>query len=47
MEFCDEISGSKNHCENSLSFSLLKSDSVNWCLFRKHLETKQLDQKSP
>ena len=46
MIFCDEISGSKNHCENSLSFSLLKSTSVNWFLVRKHLGTKQFDQKS-
>ena len=29
--FCDEIIGSKNHRENSLIFSLLKSESVNWC----------------
>ena len=34
--FYDEIIGSKNHRENSLSFSLLKSESVNWCLVRKH-----------
>ena len=33
--FCDEIIGSKNRRENSLSFSLLKSESVNWCLVRK------------
>ena len=26
--FCDEIIGSKNHRENSLSFSLLKSESI-------------------
>ena len=34
--FCDEIIGSKNHRENSLSFSLLKSESVNLCFVRKH-----------
>ena len=44
--FFDEINGSKNHRENSLSFSLLKSESVNWCFDRKHLGTEQFDQKS-
>ena len=45
--FCDEITDSKNHSENSLSFSLLKSESVNWCLVCKHQGTEQFDQKSP
>ncbi len=45
--FCDEISGSKNHRENSVSFNLLESDSVNWCFVCKYKETKQFDQKSP
>ena len=47
MIFYDEISGSKNHREYSLSFSLLKSESVNMCFVRKHLGTEQFDQKSP
>ena len=34
--FCDEIIGSKNHRENSVSFYLLKSDSVNWCFVCKY-----------
>ena len=33
--FYDEIIGSKNHSENSLSFSLLKSESVNMSFGRK------------
>ena len=45
--FCDEIIGSKNHRENSLSFSLLKSESVNMCFVRKHKGNEQFDQKSP
>ena len=47
MIFYNEIDGSKNHRENSLSFSLLKSESVNMCFVRKHLGTEQFDQKSP
>ena len=31
--FCDEIIGSKNHRENSLIFSLLKSESVSKYVF--------------
>ena len=34
--FCDEIIGSKNHRENSLSFSLLKSESKNMCFVCIH-----------
>ena len=34
--FCDEIIGSKNHRENSVSFYLLKSDSVNWYFVCKY-----------
>ena len=45
--FYNEIIGSKNHRENSLRFSLLKSESVNMCFVRKHLGTEQFDQKSP
>ena len=44
--FYDEISDSKNHRKNSLSFSLLKSDSVNWCFVCKHKGNEQFDQKS-
>ena len=44
--FFDEINDSKNHRENSVSFYLLKSVSVNWCFVRKHYGTKQFDQKS-
>ena len=32
---------------NSLSLSLLKSESENWCLVCKHQGTEQFDQKSP
>ena len=46
MIFCDEIIGSKNHRENSLSFSLLKSESVNWCFVCKQKGNEQFDQKS-
>ena len=45
MIFCDKISGSKNNRENSLSFSLLKSESVIRSLVRKHKGTEQFDQK--
>ena len=45
MLFLDEIIGSKNHRENSVSFSLLKSESENWCLVCKHNGTEQFDQK--
>ena len=45
--FCDEIIDSKNHRENSVSLSLFKSESVNWCLVCKHQGTEQFDQKSP
>jgi len=34
--FCGEIIDSKNHRENSVSFYLLKSVSVNLCFVRKH-----------
>ena len=47
MIFYNEIIGSKNHRENSLSFSLLKSESLNMCFVRKHQGTEQFDQKSP
>ena len=47
MIFCGEIIDSKSHRENSLSFSLLKSESVNWCLICKHYGTEKVDQKSP
>ena len=46
MLFCDKIIGSKNHVENSVSFSLLKSQSVIWSLVRKLSGTEQFDQKS-
>ena len=44
--FCDVISGSKNHLENSLSFSLPKRESVNCCLVCKQKGTEKFDQKS-
>ena len=47
MIFCDEIIVSKNHHENSLSFSLLKSEPVNWCFVCKHQGSEEFDQKSP
>ena len=47
MIFYNEIIGSKNHHENSLSFSLLKSELVNMCFVRKHQGTEQFDQKLP
>ena len=46
MITCDEIIGSKDHRKNSLSFSLLKSESVNWCFVCKQLGNEQINKKS-